>query len=152
MAVSPKEMPANTDGKAHLFFAGDEPVQLMALSTTGCIAIESPGNPVCVFHWYYRMKGREFITLAPAQWLILYSCRAPWNTEPCGHITRLHVSSCGLGRAVQRWRALAASGVLIRVNRIMDCFLKHFRGHGQAQKFVLVTGGGLLYSRLHAQG
>ena len=54
------------------------------------------GNPVRVFHWYYRMKGREFITFDPTPWLILCSCRAPWNTEPCGHITRLHVSSCGL--------------------------------------------------------
>jgi Leucine-rich repeat (LRR) protein len=42
------------------------------------------------------MKGSAFITLAPVAWLILYSCRAPWNTEPCGHVTRLHVNSCGL--------------------------------------------------------
>jgi Leucine-rich repeat (LRR) protein len=89
-------MPAGTDGAAHLFFAGDEPAQIMAVSTTGCIAVQAPDNPVRVFHWHYRMKGQEFIRLEPAPWLILWSCRAPWNTEPCGNITRLHVSSCGL--------------------------------------------------------
>ena len=89
-------MPADTDGQAHLFFAGAEASQLMAVSTTGCIAIQSPDNPVRVFYWYYRSKGREPITLPPAPWLILWSCRAPWNNEPCGHITRLHVDSCGL--------------------------------------------------------
>jgi len=89
-------MPAGTDGSAHLFFVGDEPAQFMAVSTTGCIAVQSAENPVRVFHWYYRMKGQEFIRLDPAPWLILWSCRAPWNAEPCGNITRLHVSSCGL--------------------------------------------------------
>jgi hypothetical protein len=89
-------MPAGTDGQAHLFLAGAESFQLMAVSTTGCIAVQSPDNPVRIFHWYYRMKGREPITLPPAPWLILWSCRAPWNNEPCGHITRLHVDSSGL--------------------------------------------------------
>jgi len=96
MGLSPRNMPAGTDGNAHLFFTGEEPVQFMAVSTTGCIAVQSPENPVRIFHWYYRMKGREPITLPPAPWLILWSCRAPWNNEPCGHITRLHVDSCGL--------------------------------------------------------
>jgi Leucine-rich repeat (LRR) protein len=49
-----------------------------------------------VFNWYYRSKGQEFITLPPSPWLILWSCRAPWNTERCGQITRLHISGCGL--------------------------------------------------------
>jgi hypothetical protein len=89
-------MPAKTDGQAHLFFAGDEPAQFMVVSTTGCIAVQSPDNPVRVFHWYYRSKGKELITLPPVPWHILWSCRAPWNTERCGHITRLQVTSCGL--------------------------------------------------------
>jgi hypothetical protein len=96
MALSAQNLPANTDGQAHLFFVGDEPPQIMAVSTTGCIAIQSPDHPVRVFHWYYRAKGRELITLPPSPWLILWSCRAPWNTERCGHITRLEVTSCGL--------------------------------------------------------
>ena len=89
-------MPANTDGQAHLFFAGTEPPQIMAVSTTGCIAIQSPDHPVRVFHWYYRAKGRELITLPPVPWLILWSCWAPWNAERCGYITRLEVNNCGL--------------------------------------------------------
>jgi Leucine-rich repeat (LRR) protein len=84
-------MPAGIDSRAHLFFAGTEPCQLMAVSTTGCIAIQSPENPVRVFHWYFRSKGREPITLPPSAWLTLWSCRAPWNIEPCGHITRMQV-------------------------------------------------------------
>src|SRR5579862_3029253 len=75
MGLSPRNMPPGTDGQAHLFFAGDEPAQLMAISTTGCIAIQSPDNPVRVFHWYYRAKGRELITLPPTPWIILWSCR-----------------------------------------------------------------------------
>jgi len=96
MRLSPANMPAGTDGQAHLFFDGKEHAQIMAVSTTGCIAIQSPYNPVRVFHWYYRSKGRELITLPPDPWLILWSCRAPWNTERCGHLTRLHVIGCGL--------------------------------------------------------
>ena len=96
MGVSAKNMPAGTDGQAHLFFDGSEPLQFMVISTTGCIAVESPGNPVRVLHWYYRSKGKELITLPPSPWLMLWSCRAPWNTEHCGHIMRLQVSGCGL--------------------------------------------------------
>jgi len=96
MGYSSKFMPANTDGQAHLFFVDTEPLQIMAVSTTGCIAIQSPDNPIRIFKWYYRAKGKELITLPPSPWLILWSCRAPWNTERCGHITRLHVASCGL--------------------------------------------------------
>lgn len=96
MRLAPKDMPLGTDGMSHLFLTGTEPVQLIAVSTTGCIAIQSPENPTRVFHWYFRSKGQEFITLPPTPWLILWSCRAPWNTEPCGHITRLHVTDCGL--------------------------------------------------------
>jgi hypothetical protein len=97
MKLSPKDMPAHTDGQAHLFFAGNDLRQFMAVSTTGCIAVQAPDQPqIRVFHWYYRAKGRELITLPPVPWLILWSCRAPWNTEPCGNITRLHVTGCGL--------------------------------------------------------
>jgi len=96
MRTKPRDMPAGTDGQAHLFFTGAEPIQFMAVSTTGCLAIQSPGQPVREFHWYYRSKGKEFITLEPMSWLILWSCRAPWNTESCGHISRLEVTACGL--------------------------------------------------------
>ena len=96
MGISPKNMPAGTDGQAHLFFSGTEPGQFLAVSTTGCIAVQTPENPIRVFHWYYRSKGKELITLPPAPWLILWSCRAPWNIEPCGHVTRLYVNSCEL--------------------------------------------------------
>ena len=92
MGFSPKFMPANTDGQAHLFFAGTDAIQIMAVSTTGCIAIQTPDNPVRVFKWYFRAKGRELITLSPHPWLILWSCRAPWNTERCGHVSRLDVN------------------------------------------------------------
>jgi len=87
-------MPTGTDGQAHLFFAGTELTQFIAVSTTGCIAVQFPGNPVRVFYWYYRSKGKELIALPPVPWLILWSCRAPWNTESCGCITRLHVNKC----------------------------------------------------------
>jgi len=96
MRLSPKNMPAETDGQAHLFFDASESSQLMAVSTTGCIAIQSPDNPIRVFYWYYRGKGQKLITLPATPWLILWSCRAPWNTERCGHITRLQVNRCGL--------------------------------------------------------
>ena len=96
MGLSPKNMPADTDGQAHIFFSGTEPPQIMAVSTTGCIAVQSPDNSVRVFYWYYRSKGKAPITFPPTPWLIVWSCRAPWNTEPCGHITRLNVNGCGL--------------------------------------------------------
>ena len=122
MGFSPKFMPANTDGQAHLFFAGTEPSQIMAVSTTGCIAIQSPDNPVRVFHWYYRAKGRELISLPPAPWLILWSCRAPWNIERCGHISRLEVNSCGLTgidtRELSRLAHLRCGGNLVER---LDC-------------------------------
>jgi len=96
MRTKPRDMPANTDGQAHLFFTGAEPIQFIAVSTTGCLAIQSPGQPLREFHWYFKSKGKELITLEPMPWLILWSCRAPWNTESCGHISRLEVTSCGL--------------------------------------------------------
>ena len=96
MRLSPRNMPAGTDGQAHLFFTAAEPVQIMAISTTGCIAVQTAENPVRVYHWYYRSKGRDPITLPPLPWVILWSCRAPWNNERCGHITRLRVTNCDL--------------------------------------------------------
>jgi Leucine-rich repeat (LRR) protein len=96
MALSPRNMPANTDGQAHLFFTGDQPIQIMAVSNTGCIAIQSPGNPIKVYHWYFRSKGKELITLDPVPWAIVWSCRAPWNAEQCGYLARLQVDVCGL--------------------------------------------------------
>lgn len=96
MAISPKKMPAHTDGQTHLFFDGVTPNRFLAISTTGCIAIQIPDNPVRVVHWYYRRKNAELITLDPVPWLMLWACRAPWNTEPCGFITRLKLTSCGL--------------------------------------------------------
>ena len=122
MGYSPKFLPANTDGQAHLFFTGTEEIQIMAISTTGCIAIQSPDNPIRVFKWYYRAKGRELITFPPQPWLILWSCRAPWNTERCGHVTRLHVTGCGLNaidaRELSRLAHLRCGG-----NRLerLDC-------------------------------
>lgn len=89
-------MPAGTDGQAHLFFVGNELCQFLAVSTTGCIAVQSPENPVRLFHWYFRCKGMEHITVPPAKWLVIWSCRAPWNPEPCGEITRLIVNDCEL--------------------------------------------------------
>jgi hypothetical protein len=93
----PAHRPSDTEGQAHLFFAGDGLRQLMAVSTTGCIAVHSPDQPhLRIFHWYFRAKGKELITLPPVPWLILWSCRAPWNAEPCGHISRLHASGIGM--------------------------------------------------------
>ena len=77
MGISPKDMPNGTDGQAHLFFTGVEPAQFIAVSTTGCIAVQSPDNPVRIFRWHFRMKGQELITFPPTPWLILWSCRAP---------------------------------------------------------------------------
>ena len=122
MGFSPKFLPANTDGQAHLFFVGTEPPQIMAVSTTGCIAIQSPDNPIRVFKWYYRAKGRELITLPPTPWLILWSCRAPWNTERCGCISRLEVKNCGLtaidARELTRLAHLHCAGNLLER---LDC-------------------------------
>ena len=96
MRRDPKRLLPAADGQAHLFFSGSDSPRIMAISTTGCIAIQTPANPVQVFHWYYRSKGKDPISLPPTPWLILWSCRAPWHTERCGHITRLQVANCGL--------------------------------------------------------
>jgi hypothetical protein len=138
-------MPANTDGKAHLFFAGSEPVQLMAVSNTGCLAIQTPDNPIQVFHWYFKSKGKELITVPPTPWLILWSCRAPWNTEPCGHISRLHVNDCGLtamdARELGRLAHLRCSGNQLET---LDCsgmaFLKSLDCSGNDLISVNVDG------------
>jgi Leucine-rich repeat (LRR) protein len=115
-------MPADTDGQAHLFFAGNEPLQIMAVSTTGCIAVQSPENPIRIFYWYYRSKGKDPIAFPPMPWLILWSCRAPWNTEQCGHITRLHVNDCSLtgidARDLSRLAHLRCDGNLLER---LDC-------------------------------
>jgi Leucine-rich repeat (LRR) protein len=138
-------MPAGTDGKAYLFFAGSEPVQLMAVSNTGCIAIESPENPVRVFNWYFKSKGKELITVPPTPWLILSSCRAPWNIEPCGHISRLHVNDSGLtgidARELVRLAHLRCSGNQLET---LDCsgmaFLKSLDCSGNDLVSINVAG------------
>jgi Leucine-rich repeat (LRR) protein len=138
-------MPAGTDGNAHLFFAGTEPVQLMAVSNTGCIAIQSPEDPVRVFNWYFKSKGKELITVPATPWLILWSCRAPWNTEPCGHISRLHANDCGLinidARELGRLAHLRCSGNQLEM---LDCsgmaFLKSLDCSGNQLASVDVRG------------
>jgi hypothetical protein len=62
-----------------LFFTGEQPAQLMVVSSTGCLAIQTPDKPIQIYHWHFRMKGSEIITLDPTLWAIVWSCRAPWN-------------------------------------------------------------------------
>jgi Leucine-rich repeat (LRR) protein len=96
MRIAPKDMPARTDGEAHLFNDGTTPYCLTVISTTGCIAVRDAAGQVRVHYWYYRAKKKEPIVIECTPWIILWSCRAPWNTEPAGHITRLHCGDCAL--------------------------------------------------------
>ncbi len=88
----------------------------------GILSEPSEQSPVRVYHWYYRSKGREPITLPPLPWVILWSCRAPWNDERCGHITRLRVTHCGLTsldvRELNRLAHLSCAGNLLER---LDC-------------------------------
>jgi hypothetical protein len=96
MRIAPKDVPAFTDEEAHLFNDGMTPYCLTVISTTGCIAVRDAIGLVRVHYWYYRAKGSQPIVVEKSPWIILWSCRAPWNAEPAGHITRMHCDECAL--------------------------------------------------------
>jgi hypothetical protein len=96
LRYSPKHMPASTDGEATLFKETATPYRVLAVTTTGCFAVRNDRGVVRIFKWFYTSKDKEPVMIDPSRFLVIWSCRAPWNAEPCGEITRLHCGGCDL--------------------------------------------------------
>lgn len=89
MPRSPRVIPVGVDGEALAFRAEPGPLGVLAVTTTGCFAVRTSDGTVRVHHWYYRWRGKDPVVVAGSRWLALWSCRAPWDASPAGHVTHL---------------------------------------------------------------
>ncbi|HUO08148.1 MAG TPA: hypothetical protein VM008_07610 [Phycisphaerae bacterium] len=86
----------NVDGAAYLFNCRASAYRLVAVSTTGCVAVQVNDDDVRVFYWWYRSTGKEPIVIEPVPWIRIWSCASPKNRQPAGYLTRLHCDGCEL--------------------------------------------------------
>jgi len=86
----------NVDGAAYLFNGGSSPYRIVAVSTTGCVAVQVSDDDVSILYWWYRSTGKEPIVIEAVPWIRVWACRSPRDTQPAGYITRLHCNECEL--------------------------------------------------------
>lgn len=86
----------NVDGAAYLFNGAVSPYRIIAVSTTGCVAVQASDEDVRVFYWWYRSTGKEPIVIEPVPWIRIWSCASPKDRQPAGYLTRLHCDGCEL--------------------------------------------------------
>jgi len=86
----------SVDGAAYLFNGGASAYRIVAVSTTGCVAVQVNDNDKRIFYWWYCSTGKEPIAIEAVPWIRVWACRSPNDAQAAGFITRLHCNECEL--------------------------------------------------------